>query len=198
MIRAVRQKNRVFQVGSMNVPCENSGLRASWSATESWAKSTCGCHRRGSGRALRFARRGGGTRPELGPLAWPGPQTAHNSVLSPRGVHNDYPNWRHYREYGGGAVTDFGAHHFDIAQWGLGMDSSGPLKSPRRGLADRPIRGATPLRERCVKGVHARVPGHNDITFYGKERRGSSLPRPDHGDDRRRTSERGRCRCATN
>ncbi|HOH49863.1 MAG TPA: gfo/Idh/MocA family oxidoreductase, partial [Candidatus Hydrogenedentes bacterium] len=33
---------------------------------------------------------------------------------------------RNYKEYGGGMVCDWGAHHVDIAQWGLGMDESGP------------------------------------------------------------------------
>jgi predicted dehydrogenase len=56
----------------------------------------------------------------------PGPMRPYNSVLSPRGVHDHYPNWRLYKEYGGGAVCDWGAHHVDIAQWGLGMDESGP------------------------------------------------------------------------
>jgi predicted dehydrogenase len=56
----------------------------------------------------------------------PTPKRAYNSVLAPRGVHTHFPNWRLYREYSGGMMTDWGAHHFDIAQWGLGMDSSGP------------------------------------------------------------------------
>ena len=37
-------------------------------------------------------------------------------------------NWRPYREYCGGGFADMGAHHFDIAQWALGMDESGPVE----------------------------------------------------------------------
>lgn len=58
----------------------------------------------------------------------PAPVRPYNSMLCPRGVHGHFPNWRGYREYGGGAICDFGAHHFDIAQWGLGMDESGPVE----------------------------------------------------------------------
>jgi predicted dehydrogenase len=58
----------------------------------------------------------------------PAPMRAYNSILSPRGVYNYFPKWREYREYSGGGMTDFGAHHFDIAQWGLGMDDSGPVQ----------------------------------------------------------------------
>jgi len=58
----------------------------------------------------------------------PAPMRAYNSILSPRGVHNHFPAWRNYREFGGGMITDWGAHHLDIAQWGLGMDDSGPVE----------------------------------------------------------------------
>lgn len=34
--------------------------------------------------------------------------------------------FRFFWDYSGGQQTNFGAHHLDIAQWGLGMDESGP------------------------------------------------------------------------
>jgi predicted dehydrogenase len=58
----------------------------------------------------------------------PAPMRPYNSILAPRGVHNHFPNWRLYSEYAAGFVGDWGAHHLDIAQWGLGMDESGPVE----------------------------------------------------------------------
>ncbi len=58
----------------------------------------------------------------------PAPMRPYNSILSPRGVHDNYPDWRNYKEYGTGGIGDWGAHHLDIAQWGLGMDDSGPAE----------------------------------------------------------------------
>lgn len=72
---------------------------------------------------------------------WVGPaqMRPYNSVLSPRGMHNHYPRWRNYKEFGGGMVCDWGAHHLDIAQWGLGMDNSGPVEAipPKKANAKR-------------------------------------------------------------
>ncbi len=60
----------------------------------------------------------------LGPSPW---RPYHYDLAPPP----DYPGWpdfRAYRDFAGGGMTDFGAHHFDIAQWGLGMDESGPVE----------------------------------------------------------------------
>jgi len=61
--------------------------------------------------------------------AWvgPGPLRPFNEELAPPVEQDIFPHWRNYREYGGGILSDWGAHMFDIAQWGLGMDHSGPV-----------------------------------------------------------------------
>lgn len=51
----------------------------------------------------------------------PAPQRPYNS----KRVHY---NFRFFWDYSGGQMTNFGAHHIDIAHWGMGMDDSGPLE----------------------------------------------------------------------
>jgi predicted dehydrogenase len=58
----------------------------------------------------------------------PAPLRPYNSILSPRGIHKHFPAWRKYREYAGGGHADMGAHHYDIAQWCLGMDNTDPVE----------------------------------------------------------------------
>jgi len=61
---------------------------------------------------------------------WLGPSLYRDfsPVLAPPVEFDGYPDWRNYREFGGGMITDWGAHMFDIAQWALGMDESGPVE----------------------------------------------------------------------
>lgn len=54
---------------------------------------------------------------------WLGP-----APLRPFNKNRFHFNFRWFWDYAGGLMTDWGAHHFDIAQWGLGMDGSGPVE----------------------------------------------------------------------
>ena len=63
---------------------------------------------------------------------WLGP-TDENAPYNWTRCHNqdlkridDRPGWIQLAPYGWGMITNWGAHHLDIAQWGLGMDRSGP------------------------------------------------------------------------
>jgi predicted dehydrogenase len=97
----------------------------------------------------------------------PAPVRPYNSILSPRGIHKGFPRWRNYSEFGGGMVTDWGAHHLDIAQWGLGMDASGPVQVlPPGNAGDK--NGATLVYASGITVKHA--PGFG-VDFVGAEGR---------------------------
>lgn len=67
---------------------------------------------------------------------WLGPAPAAPYCPARVGV-----NFRWNFDYSGGQLTDWGAHHIDIAQWGLGMDYSGPvaIRNPRAVFAQHPV-----------------------------------------------------------
>ncbi len=97
----------------------------------------------------------------------PGPLVHYNSILSPRGVHNHFPAWRMVREFGGGMICDWGAHHIDIAQWGLGMDGNGPVEViPPKNWESPKARGAQLIYANGVVLTHTNGKG---VTFYGTE-----------------------------
>ena len=94
-----------------------------------------------------------------------------------RGYHHDlappldspqWAGWRWYRDFGGGYITDWGAHMFDIIQWALDMDNSGPTEFLPPNVA-----GATSgLSYKYAKGpmvYHKNWGETNAIQFIGTE-----------------------------
>lgn len=49
-------------------------------------------------------------------------------------------SFRYWAEYSGGTLTDWGAHHNDIALWALGLDRSGPVSVEGK-LVSKPVEG---------------------------------------------------------
>jgi len=75
--------------------------------------------------------------------------------------------WRTYRDYSGGMTTDWGAHHFDIAQWGLDRDDTGPVEVLPPGHG-----GDRRLRFRYADGVtlyRGRGPHRGQVQFIGTD-----------------------------
>jgi len=164
MVNAVRQNKRVLQTGSMQRSSREF-------------RAACELVRNGAlGKVSRVDVAVGGppvpcdlpAEPDEPGLDWnfwlgPAPTRPYNSVLSPRGVHKHFPEWRHYREYGGGGVCDWGAHHLDIAHWALGYDDSGPLEI----LPPNEPNAQSGVRLLYANGVEITHQKGNGVTFYG-------------------------------
>lgn len=101
---------------------------------------------------------------------WIGPSLyrGYNPTLSPPIEDQSWAWWRGYRGFGGGYITDWGAHMFDIVQWALGMDDSGPV-----GFVPPPTPGAqNGLSFKYANGVivnHKQWGEGNAIQFLGSE-----------------------------
>ncbi|HTE11006.1 MAG TPA: Gfo/Idh/MocA family oxidoreductase [Chitinophagaceae bacterium] len=101
--------------------------------------------------------------------AWvgPAPFKPFNAELSPPVEKDIFPNWRLYKEYGGGMVSDWGAHMFDIAQWGLGMDATGPVKIlPPEGNATK---GLVLVYENGIRVKHEDFGRKYGVRFIGEK-----------------------------
>ena len=98
----------------------------------------------------------------------PAPMRGFNSVMAPPTSDHGFPDWRKYSEYGGGGVSDWGAHMFDIAQWALGMDNSGPVKflPPKEAGATR---GLKIIYENGIEMYHDDFGRGWAVQFHGSE-----------------------------
>jgi len=86
------------------------------------------------------------------------------------------PTFRFFYDYSGGTITDWGAHHNDIALWGMGLDRSGPTSVEARRLVEPIAGGYTTVPEYEVtytydNGVVHTCRTTTADTIYGAERR---------------------------
>lgn len=169
MVRTARQYGSVFQTGSMQRSDDNF-------------RRACEIVRSGQIGRLVSIKTGIGEGPVIPyePTVEPPQRLDWNFWLGPAPFRHYSKNRCHYQfrwfwDYSGGKVTDWGAHHNDIAQWGAGMEFSGPVK----------VKGTGVLPENCMSetfttfdihytydnGVtlHCTSQGENGITFYGTE-----------------------------
>lgn len=101
---------------------------------------------------------------------WLGP--APLAEYMPERMHGSF---RHWLEYSGGMMTDWGAHHNDIMQWGLGMDGSGPIAIESRGVRNFGHNCYNAFQDFDVLytypgniTVHCSNKGENGVTFEGE------------------------------
>ncbi len=128
MVDAVRRHDRVFQTGSQQRSSGNFRfgcelVRNGYIGDVKWVHVSVGGPSRYCTLPAETPYDGLDWNRWVGPAPW----RPFHSVLRPP-HNNSFPRWRSYRDYSGGGMTDWGAHHFDIAQWGLGMDGWGPVE----------------------------------------------------------------------
>lgn len=167
IIEAVRKHGRVFQTGSQQ-------------RSEYGHRFVTACEHVRAGRIGRLVSCNVGvgdhpvrcelpaeeTEPGLDWDRWlgPAPERPYHSDLCPRGLISHYPRWRAYSEYSGGYFADMGAHHYDIAQWGIGADDSGPFEIAPP-IDPESKRGS---RLRFENGVEILHGGPSGTTFVGE------------------------------
>lgn len=176
MVDATRKNKRVFQTGSM---------QRSWADFHRAAELVINGY---IGNLNKIVVSVGGppdacdqpaeTKPEV--LDWnlwqgPAPQRAYSSFFAPPITWDGWPRWRYCKYYGGGGMTDWGAHMFDIAQWALGMDDSGPTEIIPPDGKDYPVltyrydSGVTMVREDFGKGNAIRFEGSDGVIEVSRQ-----------------------------
>lgn len=84
------------------------------------------------------------------------------------------PGWLRCEQFGAGMITGWGAHHFDIAHWGMGTEYTGPIEVeakaefPKSGLWN--VHGSYEVTAQYANGVVVHVSDKlpNGVRFIGE------------------------------
>jgi len=171
IVSAVRSNNIIWQTGS-------------------WQRSQANFHRGAelvaNGRAGKITRivvglPDGGRSIGTPPVMDPPPELDWDMWLGPapkvpyRGV--SHWDWRWILDYSGGQLTDWAGHHIDIANWGAGLEHTGPEEIsgsgvyPPEGIYDAPVE--YDFLCRYANGIEMRVANASRLehgmgtTWYG-------------------------------
>ena len=105
-----------------------------------------------------------------------------NPLLLENGRDECWGAWRWYQGMGGGFTTDWGAHMFDIAQWCIGKDRTGPTEilppsvSPYDCLTYRYDNGIEVAQMNFGHGQAVKVYGENGWIIVGRGKFEASSP----------------------
>lgn len=169
MVDAARRYGRVFQVGS-----QQRSSHQFWWACDLVRNGRIGKLQKiqasiGNGPTCAFEPNGAPPA-HLDWNAWLGP--APWTEYTEKRCHYTF---RWFYDYSGGKMTDWGAHHLDIAQWGLGTSHSGPLSVegsgilPSAGLYETAVKFDVYYRYPEDVVLHCTSDGENGVTFTGSK-----------------------------
>lgn len=158
ILKVLKETGRVFQVGTQQ-RSEMSANRGQVQTQFLVAIALCHAGRLGEIKKVRCVINRAPTSGEI-PVApvpshlnwdmWLGQAPMTEYVQGGFGNNRTYPESRtHYEfrwwyEYSGGKMTDWGAHHVDIAQWAIGMENSGPLTVEGQATHPVPLKDGMP------------------------------------------------------
>lgn len=134
MVRVAKASGVTFQVGSQQRSASEFRVAAQW-VLNGYLGSCMTCDIGLPGGNKGFWKHRTDRTPQAAPSyfdppgmwdMWQGPAAHWEDNAFIPGIH-DPMMWRCNSRTGGGQIADWGAHHFDILQWALGMDAGGPV-----------------------------------------------------------------------
>ena len=162
--KVVKETGRVFQVGTQQRSAHQFLLAIAIARSGRLGtplKATCSI--------------GGGPASEPFPTADPPEHLDWNTWLgqcpevpyTPQRCHGTFRWWL---EYSGGKLTDWGAHHVDIAHWGLGKEATGPAEIQGEGTFPNIPDDLDPVaffagKQKIPNGYNSAMQFHIDLKF---------------------------------